>query len=110
MIGRGAYGRPWIARSVQAALEGRPVAEPDLAERLEIVLSHLAETLEFYGEVHGLRIFRKHLGWYVQAAPSPIDLTARREAKARLCRLERAAEVEAALTALWCDVPERLAA
>jgi nifR3 family TIM-barrel protein len=110
MIGRGAYGRPWIARSVQATLEGRSVAEPDLSERLEIALGHLAETLEFYGEAHGLRIFRKHLGWYIQAAPSPIDLTARREAKARLCRLERAAEVEAALTALWSDAPERLAA
>jgi nifR3 family TIM-barrel protein len=110
MIGRGAYGRPWIARSVQAALDGRPITEPGLLERLEVALDHLAETLAFYGETHGLRILRKHLGWYVQDAPAPVDLAARREAKARLCRLERAAEVEAALIALWRDAPERLAA
>ena len=110
MIGRGAYGRPWIARTVQAALDGRAAEVPDVSERLDIVLEHLSETLAFYGEVHGLRIFRKHLGWYVLDAPAPIDPAARRAAKARLCRLERAADVEAALTALWRGDFERLAA
>jgi len=110
MIGRGAYGRPWIAREVDAALDDRIVAEPDLQERLGIALDHLAETIAFYGERIGLKIFRKHLGWYVEGAPAPVAAEARRAAKSTLCRLERAAEVEAALIALWSGDAERLAA
>jgi tRNA-dihydrouridine synthase B len=110
MIGRGAYGRPWIAAAIQAALDGQPAAEPDLEARLDIVLRHLDETLAFYGDPLGLKVFRKHLGWYVQAAPAPIALASRREAKARLCRLDRAADIEAGLIALWTPGLERLAA
>ena len=110
MIGRGAYGRPWVASEVQAALDGAAFGEPDLPARLDIALTHLDETLAFYGDRLGLKIFRKHLGWYVQGAPAPIDLAERREAKARLCRLEHAGEVEAGLTALWSGDIERRAA
>jgi tRNA-dihydrouridine synthase B len=109
MIGRGAYGRPWVAATVQAAMEGREVGEPDLSARLDIALTHLGETLAFYGDTLGLKVFRKHLGWYIQGAPAPIDLTRRREAKARLCRLEQARDVEAELTALWGQTPRRAA-
>jgi tRNA-dihydrouridine synthase B len=101
MIGRGAYGRPWIAGAVQAALRNERFDEPDARARLNIALTHLDETLAFYGDALGLKIFRKHLGWYVQGAPAPIDLAERRAAKARLCRLENARDVEAGLTALW---------
>ena len=110
MIGRGAYGRPWIAAAVQAALDGMVFHEPDPAARLDIALTHLDETLAFYGDQLGLKIFRKHLGWYVQGGPHPIDLAARREAKARLCRLDQAADVAAQLGALWSDEPQRRAA
>jgi tRNA-dihydrouridine synthase B len=110
MVGRGAYGRPWIAAAIEAGLAGEAFAEPDPAERLGIVLDHLAETLAFYGEPHGLRIFRKHLGWYIEAAERPADPVARRAARARLCRLERAADVEAELVGLWSNEPDRLAA
>jgi nifR3 family TIM-barrel protein len=110
MVGRGAYGRPWIAAAIAAGLAGDAFEEPGLEQRLAIVLEHMRETLAFYGELHGLKIFRKHLGWYVQAAPAPDDLAARRAAKARLCRLERPSEIEAALAELWSDAPERLAA
>jgi nifR3 family TIM-barrel protein len=85
MIGRGAYGRPWIARSWD---------EPSLGTRLAIVLDHLADTLRFYGDALGLRVFRKHLGWYVERV-------AGREIKAQLCRLPSPREVEHALIALF---------
>lgn len=102
MIGRGAYGRPWIARTIDAALDGRQAPiEPGPAERLTIVLEHLSESLAFYGERLGLKIFRKHLGWYVEAAPWPADPTVRRAAKSVLCRLESPLEVAAGLTDLW---------
>ena len=71
MIGRGAYGRPWIASALAHALQsGRQVAEPDPGERLPIALDHLRESLCFYGDEHGLKNFRKHLGWYIAAAPA----------------------------------------
>jgi tRNA-dihydrouridine synthase B len=102
MIGRGVYGRPWIVAGIEAALAGgADMVEPDRDARLGIVLDHLAETLAFYGERLGLKIFRKHLGWYVLQAPWPADADARRAAKSALCRLESAAAVERELTSLW---------
>jgi len=109
MIGRGAYGRPWVAATVQAALGGASVEEPGMSARLDIALTHLDETLAFYGDRLGLKVFRKHLGWYIQGAPAPIDLAQRREAKARLCRLEQARDVETELTALWGETLGRAA-
>jgi tRNA-dihydrouridine synthase len=104
MIGRGVYGRPWVAAAMQAALEGRDeMEEPGPAERLVIVLEHFRDSLRFYGDALGLKIFRKHLGWYVENAPWPVSAEMRRAAKARLCRLERPAEVEAALAGLWLE-------
>ena len=102
MIGRGAYGQPWVAASIQAELDGTAVApEPERAERLDIVLTHFRDSLDFYGDRLGLKIFRKHLGWYIERAPWPPAPEDRRAAKARLCRLEGPAEVEAGLTELW---------
>jgi nifR3 family TIM-barrel protein len=95
MIGRGAYGRPWIA----GVLGGR-MAEPDLETRLAIALDHLADTLRFYGDALGLRVFRKHLGWYVEHAPWGNAAT-RRAAKSEFCRLASARAVEDALATLW---------
>jgi tRNA-dihydrouridine synthase len=84
--------------------------EPDREARLAIVLDHFREALAFYGERLGLKTFRKHLGWYVEQAPWPACPAERRAAKARLCRLETPAEVEAALEALWLDRDLRAAA
>jgi nifR3 family TIM-barrel protein len=102
MIGRGAYGRPWMVSAIDHALEGRDMqAEPSPVERLAIVLDHFADSLRFYGDALGLKIFRKHLGWYIEQAPYPVGAEARRAAKSRLCRLATPREVEAALHDLW---------
>jgi nifR3 family TIM-barrel protein len=101
MIARGAYGRPWIASSIDRALSGLPFVEPDMEERLGIVLDHFRDTLSFHGDGQGLRIFRKHLGWYIENAPYSPRAEDRRAAKSALCRLTAPREVEAALTALW---------
>jgi nifR3 family TIM-barrel protein len=111
MIGRGAYGRPWIGSALGTALAtGQALAEPDLSERLGIALDHLRDSLGFYGDGHGLKIFRKHLGWYIETAPLPLSIEQRRAAKSRVCRLTSGAEVEAALKALWSGEPMKLAA
>jgi nifR3 family TIM-barrel protein len=106
MIGRGAYGRPWIAAGIDRALAtGETMKEPGLAERLAIALDHFADSLRFYGDALGLKVFRKHLGWYVENAPWPANAATRRRAKSDLCRLETPAAVETALTALWSGDP-----
>lgn len=109
MIGRGAYGRPWLAREIEAALEGRADSEPSSEERLDIVLDHFDAALAFYGERLGQKVFRKHLGWYIEAAPWPPQPDARRSVKAQMCRLEQPAQVRSALRAVW-DRSEPLAA
>lgn len=109
MIGRGAYGRPWIAAQIDAGLQGRVLPDPDMETRLDIALGHFRDALSFYGERLGLKMFRKHLASYIEAAPVPESPEARRAARAELCRLETPAEVEAALTRLWLS-ERRLAA
>ncbi|HUO97367.1 MAG TPA: tRNA dihydrouridine synthase DusB [Rhizomicrobium sp.] len=104
MVGRGACGRPWIARAIDEALTGDDeAAEPAMRERLGLVLEHLRDTLAFYGDTLGLKIFRKHLAWYVEQAPWPADADVRRAEKSRLCRMTSPAEVEGALKALWSN-------
>lgn len=102
MIGRGAYGRPWIAAALDRALEsGSEMLEPDIAARLGIALTHFRDTLCFYGDALGLKVFRKHLAWYVEQALLPADASERRAVRARLCQIDNANGVESALTTLW---------
>ena len=102
MLGRGVYGRPWLAAHLEQALaDGRVLEEPGREARLAIVIEHLRASAAFYGLPLGLKMFRKHLGWYIEQAPWPADPLDRRAAKARLCRLDDPSDVEQALTALW---------
>ncbi|MDX5336689.1 MAG: tRNA dihydrouridine synthase DusB [Marinobacter sp.] len=68
LIGRGAQGRPWIFREILHYLEtGEHLPEPPLNEVEQILSEHLAELHGFYGEKMGVRIARKHVGWYLQS-------------------------------------------
>ncbi|HEU4516678.1 MAG TPA: tRNA dihydrouridine synthase DusB [Steroidobacteraceae bacterium] len=69
MIGRAAQGRPWIFRELRAGLSGNAFAQPSLAEVRAIMLSHLEALYSFYGEAKGVRVARKHLGWYCRLHP-----------------------------------------
>jgi nifR3 family TIM-barrel protein len=113
MIGRGAYGRPWAMAAINRSLddpEGGTEIEPGLSHRLEVALQHFSDTLNFYGDALGLKIFRKHLGWYVEQAFMPADPGERRAAKARLCQIDDARAVESSLIALWSDFPLSMSA
>jgi tRNA-dihydrouridine synthase B len=67
MIGRGAQGRPWIFREVSHYLAtGECLPEPSPADVSTILLGHLEHLYTFYGEQAGVRIARKHLGWYAK--------------------------------------------
>lgn len=110
MVGRGVYGRPWIAAQIESSLDDRTFVEPDAEARLMIAIDHFRDSLEFYGERLGLRIFRKHLAAYIEHAPWPTDAMARRDARATLCRLEDAQQIEQGLRRLWAAPHHRLAA
>jgi tRNA-dihydrouridine synthase B len=67
MIGRAAQGRPWIFREIGHYLEhGAHLPAPTVAEARTLIALHLADHYAFYGEAAGVRIARKHLGWYTQ--------------------------------------------
>ncbi|HSX63662.1 MAG TPA: tRNA dihydrouridine synthase DusB [Pseudoxanthomonas sp.] len=70
MIGRAAQGRPWIFREIAHYLAtGEMLAPPSLQEIRDLLLGHLHALHAFYGEPQGVRIARKHLGWYAKDRP-----------------------------------------
>ncbi len=74
MIGRGAYGRPWIIAQVAAFLrENATPVEPEPSAQFETVMEHFEAMLAYYGEHAGLRIARKHLGWYSDGRPGAAE-------------------------------------
>jgi tRNA-dihydrouridine synthase B len=75
MIGRASHGAPWIFRDVNAQLSST-TSLPPLArgEMSAIILAHLESLYAFYGEDTGVRIARKHLGWYSEQLPNSANL------------------------------------
>ena len=93
MLGRPALGRPWIFREMAHYLAtGVRLPAPEAAEVQDILLGHLAALHAFYGEPMGVRIARKHLGWYLRDQPGGEAF------RAAVNRVDSAAE-QAALTA-----------
>lgn len=67
MIGRAAQGRPWIFREISHYLEtGEHIPLPEVAEIHRVLIDHLHDLYEFYGEYSGVRIARKHISWYTK--------------------------------------------
>ncbi|WP_345334701.1 tRNA dihydrouridine synthase DusB [Ferrimonas pelagia] len=72
MIGRPAQGRPWIFREIAHYLEtGQHLAPPPQAERQALMQEHLEALHDFYGDERGMRIARKHVGWYLDHQQQP---------------------------------------
>lgn len=66
MIGRGAQGRPWIFRNINHYLHcGNKLPDPELSEVRAIILAHVSALHQFYGDVKGVMIARKHVSWYI---------------------------------------------
>ncbi|WP_370259525.1 tRNA dihydrouridine synthase DusB [Idiomarina sp.] len=71
MIGRGAQGNPWIFKQIQHFLEhGEHLQAPPLEEVAHTVVEHVKALHQFYGEYKGVRIARKHVGWYLNERPN----------------------------------------
>ena len=77
MIGRGTYGRPWFLRQVIEFLTtGRRLADPPLGEQHAILRAHYLDMLHHYGRESGLRVARKHVGWYTRGLPKSAEFRA----------------------------------
>ena len=75
MIGRGAYGRPWFIGQVLSYLKtGERPADPSLAMQLSVILEHYEALLSHHGSYGGVRIARKHLGWYLRGLRGAAEL------------------------------------
>lgn len=99
MIGRAAQGDPWIFRRIRHYLDtGETLPLPSAAEVLSTMRSHVAALHDFYGEGAGLRIARKHVGWYSRQLPQGSALRAIfntiEEAEAQLAFLDRQQRLE----------------
>nr|WP_239544008.1 tRNA dihydrouridine synthase DusB [Marinomonas foliarum] len=67
MIGRAAQGRPWIFREINHYLQTNELlTPPSLSEVRQLVINHVSALHQFYGDYLGVRIARKHVGWYLQ--------------------------------------------
>jgi len=67
MIGRGAYGKPWLLAQVMHWWRtGERLPDPEIDEQYEVLIEHYSAMLELYGREVGVRIARKHLGWYTK--------------------------------------------
>ncbi len=104
MIGRAAQGRPWIFREIAHYLAtGTRLAPPSVAEIRDVLVGHLHELYEFYGTERGVRVARKHIGWYTKGLSHSAVF------RARMNTLETAEAQLAAVTQFFDDLLERSA-
>ncbi len=74
MIGRGAYGRPWLLGQVMETLAtGVERPDPSIAEQYRLIIEHYHAILAHYGEMTGVNMARKHLGWYTRGLPGSAE-------------------------------------
>jgi tRNA-dihydrouridine synthase B len=105
MIGRGAYGRPWFLNQAMHYLRtGERLPDPTLAEQYAAVRTHFEAMLEHYGNETGVRMARKHLGWYSKGLPASAEF------RFAVNRETEAAKVRALLAAFFLPAVERQAA
>ena len=99
MIGRGAYGRPWItAQSAAFLCAGAAPREPEPRVQFETAMEHFEAMLAYYGERAGVPIARKHLGWYAAG------LAGAAEFRKAVNGAGEAAAVRALIRAFWATM------
>lgn len=74
MIGRGAYGKPWLLRQVMHWFaRGERLSDPSLEEQYHLIVEHYHAMLDHYGEMTGVNMARKHIGWYTRGLPGSAE-------------------------------------
>ncbi|KAA2237635.1 tRNA dihydrouridine synthase DusB [Salinarimonas soli] len=108
MIGRAAMGRPWLVGQIASGLAGRPVREPDAAEKTAAAVEHYEGLLSLYGARMGVRHARKHLAAYADEAGAAGYGLAEAD-RAALVRMDDPAAVVALLRRLYAEPVRRAA-
>lgn len=99
MIGRAAQGRPWMFREIQHFLgTGARLPQPEVTEIHRVLVAHLHDLYEFYGEYTGVRVARKHISWYTKGLAGSAAF------RHRMNRLESSAEQLAAVDAFFTQL------
>lgn len=109
MIGRAALGRPWLLGQIADQLEGRTPVEPSLAQKIDTMRWHLLALHRQYPSIQGVRIARKHIGWYLQALANDLS-TDWLDLRSRFYRFEDASQQEDFLSNLAAEPPPLAAA
>jgi tRNA-dihydrouridine synthase B len=105
MIGRGCYGRPWFLRQVMHYLRtGIALPDPPLVEQLDTLLEHYEDMLLHYGVEPGMRVARKHIGWYSKGLPGSAEF------RAAVNRVHDPAVARDMIRAFYLPLVERIAA
>ncbi|WP_136161536.1 tRNA dihydrouridine synthase DusB [Sphingomonas flavalba] len=74
MIGRGAYGRPWLLRQMMHWFAtGTRLPDPSIDEQYRVIVEHYEAMLSHYGEMTGVNMARKHIGWYTKGLPGSAE-------------------------------------
>ncbi len=108
MVGRGAYGAPWLPSRIATAIaSGHDPGPPTLARQRDVALGHLEAMIAHDGPVHGLRTARKHIGWYLASSGRP-EATVKAWRR-HLCTSEDAREVRAGLARFYDEALEAAA-
>jgi nifR3 family TIM-barrel protein len=108
MVGRGAYGAPWMPARIAASLaSGSDPGSPPLPEQGAIATGHVEDMLAQHGIEHGLRTARKHIGWYLASSGRPAETV--KAWRRRLCTSENAAEVLGGLRSFYGEGTEMAA-
>ncbi len=77
MVGRGCYGKPWLIAQIAHFLEKKEkLADPNLKTQLQVIIEHYDSMIEHYGEDIGVKMARKHLGWYSSGMPNSSEFRA----------------------------------
>jgi len=105
MIGRGAYGRPWfLNQAIHYLRTGERLSDPTLMQQYAAVRAHFDAMLEHYGTETGVRMARKHLGWYSKGLPASAEF------RAAVNRETEAGKVRALLASFFLPALDRQAA
>lgn len=105
MIGRGAYGKPWLLGQVMHWLRGGgSIPDPSIDQQLSIILEHYEDMLAHYGKETGVKMARKHLGWYTKGLPGSAEF------RNRVNFVDDEAEVVRSLSEFYAPFLQRQAA
>ncbi len=105
MIGRGSYGRPWFLSQVRHYLAtGERLPDPPISEQYAIVREHYEQILEHHDTFRGVRIARKHIGWYTKGLPNSAEF------RGTINQIDDADQARDLIAGFYQPLTERLAA